>query len=216
MTQETRHFHNTVTLDVKLDYLLYLPPGYETRSDWPVILFLHGYGERGSDLEKVKLHGLPKNIAAGQDYPFVVISPQCPDTTVWPEQVEALNSLVGHILETYAVDPQRVYLTGLSMGGYGTWHLASRYPKRFAAIAPICGGGDWWMPPRLKDLPAWVFHGDADQVVVLAESQVMVDRLTELGADITFTVYPGVEHNSWTETYNNPDLYTWFLSHQRP
>ncbi|MBZ0300433.1 MAG: prolyl oligopeptidase family serine peptidase [Anaerolineae bacterium] len=215
MTQTPESFTAQVTQTVGLDFLLYLPPDYESQAAWPLILFLHGYGERGSDLDLVAIHGLPKRIAAGDDFPFIIASPQCPDTTVWPEQVEALNALLDHLLDHYKVDPARVYLTGLSMGGYGTWFLASRYPERFAAIAPICGGGGWWMTQALATLPTWVFHGDADETVPLIESEVMVERIEEAGGDIRLTVYPDVGHNSWTATYDNPELYTWFLSHTR-
>lgn len=215
MAQENRTFKAPVTKTANLKYLLYLPVGYESEDSWPLMIFLHGYGERGNDLELVKKHGLPKMIASGQDFPFIIASPQCPDTTVWPEQADELNGLINSLIAEYKVDNNRVYLTGLSMGGYGTWYLASRYPEKFAAIAPICGGGGWWMTDSLKSIPTWVFHGDADDVVPLIESEVMVNRIQEAGGDITLTVYPGVGHDSWTESYNNPELYTWLLSHQK-
>ena len=214
MPQQQKTFSSQTTHPAALDYLLYLPPDYDKQDRWPLILFLHGYGERGSDLELVKKHGLPKRIAAGDDFPFVIVSPQCPDTTAWPEQVWELNALLDHIIDTCKIDTSRVYLTGLSMGGYGTFFLASRFPERFAAIAPICGGGGWWMPGSLSQIPAWLFHGDADELVPLAESEIMVRRIKETGGDIKLTVYPGVGHDSWTQTYNNPALYDWFLSHQ--
>ncbi|MBZ0295863.1 MAG: prolyl oligopeptidase family serine peptidase [Anaerolineae bacterium] len=216
MAQTAQNFTGEVTLPVSLNYLLYLPPDYDQQDAWPLVIFLHGYGERGSDLEKVKLHGLARNIAEGQDFPFIVVSPQCPDTTVWPEQVESLNALLDHIIANHKVDTKQVYLTGLSMGGYGTWSWASCYPERFAAIAPICGGGNWWMPGQLKRIPIWVFHGDADDVVPLAESERMVTSIREAGGDIRLTVYPGVGHNSWKATYDNPELYDWLLSHHLP
>jgi predicted peptidase len=214
--QQPQHFSTTITREFSMNYLLYLPPGYEDKADWPLILFLHGRGERGDDLELLKLHGLPLNIDQGQDYPFVIVSPQCPVTRYWPELVAELNSLLGYAIQTYKVDSRRVYLTGLSMGGYGTWYLAARYPQRFAAIAPICGGGAWWMPEQLTTVPAWVFHGDADPVIPISESTHMVNKLKELGANVRFTVYPDVGHNAWAETYNNPELYKWFLSQRLP
>lgn len=216
MSQTPQHFTGQMTRSISLGYWLYLPPDYDQQKTWPLVIFLHGLGERGSDLEKVKIHGLARNIAEGEDFPFIAVSPQCPDTTVWPEQVEALNDLLDHIIANHRVDIKHIYLTGLSMGGYGTWAWAARYPERFAAIAPICGGGNWWMPERLKHTPIWAFHGDADEVVPLAESERMVSRIQELGGDIRLTVYPDVAHNSWEVTYNNPELYTWFLSHQLP
>lgn len=212
MSQTNQSFSAKVTVPAALDFLLYLPPDYDTQEQWPLIIFLHGYGERGSNLELVKKHGLPKRIEAGDDFPFVIVSPQCPDTTVWPVQVIELNALLDHVIQTYRIDTRRVYLTGLSMGGYGTWYFASRFPERFAAIAPICGGGGWWMHSHLVNTPIWVFHGDADETVPLIESERMVDRIREAGGDVTFTVYAGVGHDSWTETYNSPELYEWFLS----
>jgi predicted peptidase len=213
MPQNHQTFTAQVSTTASLNYLLYLPPDYTAQTEWPLIIFLHGYGERGSDLNAVEKHGLPKRIAAGDDFPFIIASPQCPDTTFWPEQTLELNALLDHLIATYPVDTRRVYLTGLSMGGYGTWYFASRYPERFAAIAPICGGGGWWMPQRLKQIPIWVFHGDADDIVPLSASGDMVEAIRELGGDVRYTVYPGAGHDSWTETYDNPELYTWFLSH---
>jgi predicted peptidase len=211
---QAKSFQRTISQTVSLNYLLYLPPEYESRDDWPLILFLHGRGESGDDLELVKKHGLPKRIAAGDNFPFVVVAPQCPDTTAWPELVWELNLLLDHLIDTCKIDTRRVYLTGMSMGGYGTFFLASRFPERFAAIAPVCGGGGRWMRRKLAPIPAWVFHGDADDRVPIAESEEMVNLIREAGGDVKFTVYPGVGHDSWTETYNNPALYDWFLSHQ--
>jgi predicted peptidase len=215
MSQENRTFKAPITKTANLKYLLYVPTDYASRDKWPLMIFLHGYGERGDDLELIKKHGLPKLIEAGQEFPFIIASPQCPDTTVWPEQVDELHALVEALTAEHKVDPNRVYLTGLSMGGYGTWYLASRYPQTFAAIAAICGGGGWWMTDALKNLPIWVFHGDEDPLVPLIESEIMVNRIKEAGGDVTFTVYPGVAHDSWTETYENPELYKWLLSHKR-
>jgi len=203
-------FKKQVTRTVQLDYLLYNP---EQATPLPLVLFLHGYGERGSDPNILKIYGPPLHIEQGEQFPFILAAPQCPMNAVWPEQTEELNALVDHLIATNKVDEKRIYVTGLSMGGYGTWYLASRCPERFAAIAPVCGGGGWWMIDRLKHLPAWVFHGDADTVVPISESQFMVNRLREEGGDVRFTVYPGVGHDSWTATYSNPELYEWLLGH---
>jgi predicted peptidase len=201
---------------VRLNYLTYLPAEYgkDKEKKWPLMLFLHGSGESGSDVEKVKVHGPPKLIAAGKDMPFIVISPQCPNAREgWDP--EALTALLDEVGEKYTVDPDRVYLTGLSMGGYGTWALAAAHPERFAAAAPICGGGRPRTAGRLKSLPLWVFHGAKDATVPLSQSQEMVDALKAAGGDVRFTVYPEAGHDSWTETYDNPELYTWLLSHKR-
>jgi predicted peptidase len=210
-------FRTELTTSVSLNYLLYLPQGYESREDWPLILFLHGRGERGDDLNLVKLHGLPRLIEAGEHYPFVIVAPQCPASGLWwLDQIETLNALLDDVIARYDVDPKRVYLTGLSMGGGGTWFLAGRYPERFAAIAPICGSSLRPLADQLVKTPAWVFHGDSDAIVPLAQSQQMVHALEELGGNVRFTVYPDVGHNSWDLTYSNPELFTWFLSHALP
>ena len=193
-------------------YLLYLPKDYNESKKYPLLVFLHGAGERGDDLELVKIHGPPKLIKAGKDFPFIIVSPQVPlgeywspDTVVW---------LTKNIMEKYSVDTERVYLTGLSMGGFGTWETATKYPEMYAAIAPICGGGDASKAEKLKDQPIWVFHGAKDDIVDISYSKKMYDALKKYG-NIEFTVYPEAMHDSWTATYDNPKLYEWLLSHSR-
>ncbi|MCB0264904.1 MAG: prolyl oligopeptidase family serine peptidase [Calditrichaeota bacterium] len=196
------------------EYLLYLPQNYETSKDkWPLMLFLHGAGERGDDLEKVKVHGPPKLVANGKEFPFVLVSPQCPEGMWWSTDV--LDALLNEITENYNIDENRIYVTGLSMGGFGTWALAEKYPHRFAAIAPVCGGGDPAAVPTFSHLPVWVFHGAKDNVVPIDRSEAMVNELKKNGADVQFTVYPEAGHDSWTETYDNPALYEWFLKQRR-
>ncbi|MCU0915511.1 MAG: prolyl oligopeptidase family serine peptidase [Planctomycetes bacterium] len=210
-------FQKEITKNVSLKYLLYLPKGYGEKKDqkWPLLLFLHGAGERGDDVNLVKKHGPPKLIDQGREFPFLVVSPQCPANSWWPEQVEALAALLDEVQSKYAVDADRVYLTGLSMGGFGTWALACRQPERFAAIVPICGGGDRYRVSRVKNVPTWVFHGAKDLTVPLQASTDMVEALKKAGGNVQFTVYPEAQHDSWTETYNNPKLYEWLLSHRR-
>ncbi|HZL36577.1 MAG TPA: prolyl oligopeptidase family serine peptidase [Tepidisphaeraceae bacterium] len=204
---------------VKLDYLLYLPADYNKEADkkFPLILFLHGSGERGSDVNKVKVHGPPKMVEAHPDAEpakdFIVVSPQCPTDGWW--KADELNALLDDVMARYHVDGDRVYLTGLSMGGFGTWDMASKFPKRFAAIAPMCGGGNAGMVRHIKNLPIWVFHGAADHVVPVQRSDEMVEALKKAGADVKYTRYPGVDHDCWTRSYANPELYSWFLSHKR-
>lgn len=196
----------------KIKYLYYLPEKYETSNKaWPLILFLHGAGERGKNFKKVKLHGPPKLIENGKKFQFIVVAPQCPPKQWWNN--DDLDLLLNYITENYRVDAKRIYLTGLSMGGYGTWALATEYPNRFAAIAPVCGGGDPLKSETLKHIPIWVFHGAKDEIVPIEKSQEMVDALKALGANVKFTIYPEATHDSWTETYNNPALYRWFLKH---
>ncbi len=215
--QSAQSLEKTITRVVKANYLLYLPKDYgkDAAKKWPTILFLHGSGESGSDIEKVKMHGPPKLVAAGKEFPFIIISPQAPTPRIgW--QMETLNTLLDDVIQKYAVDQDRVYLTGLSMGGFGTWALATANPERFAAIAPICGGGDPFRGARrLKTMPIWVFHGGKDPTVPIRQSQDMVDALKAAGADVKFTIYPEAGHDSWTATYDNPELFTWFLAHTR-
>lgn len=208
--QTVLNFTKEISVILSANYLLYLPKEYSTNEEYfPLVLFLHGAGERGTDLEKVKIHGLPKLINEGKDFPFIVVSPQCSENKIW--DTEILSALLDEIESNYRVDKNRIYVTGLSMGGNGTWSIALAEPERFAAIAPVCG---WSLPSDaclLKAIPIWVFHGAKDNVIPLRCSEVMVERLKSCGSDIKFTVYPGANHNSWTETYNNEELYKWFL-----
>jgi predicted peptidase len=197
-------------------YILYYPAGFGdiSRQKWPLILFLHGAGERGQDIEKVKTQGLPAYLQK-KDIPFIVGYPQCPDRQYW--SVELLNSWLNEVMEEVKgqVDERKIYLTGISMGGYGTWHWAAATPNRFAAIAPVCGGGDPAQAFRLKDLPIWAFHGAKDYIVPLSESVEMVEAVEKMGGHVKLTIYPDAAHDSWTETYYNPLLYDWFLTYSR-
>ncbi|MGD0553073.1 MAG: prolyl oligopeptidase family serine peptidase [Sedimentisphaerales bacterium] len=214
--EQSKHMLNKkITKVADCNYLLYLPTDYgKGDKKWPLIMFLHGAGERGNNVEVVKKHGPPKMIAQGKSFDFIVVSPQCPNDMWWPEQTEVLIALLDEIESKYHVDTDRIYLTGLSMGGFGTWTLAAKYPNRFAAIAPICGGSERISGARLKKVPVWAFHGAKDNTVPLVRSQEMVDAVKKAGGDAKLTVYPEADHDSWTETYNNPELYQWFLSHK--
>lgn len=207
--------HVTLQFTHEFDYLLYRPDGYEAdpQQRWPLILFLHGAGERGHDLELLKREGLPKELAAGRKLPFVIVSPQCPPGEWW--NTLALEALIDRITREHRIDPERIYLTGLSMGGFGVWALAAQHPERYAAILPICGGGERRRAYVLRDLPVWAFHGDADLVVTLDRSQEMIDAIKAAGGAPRFTIYPGVAHNSWDQTYANPEIYEWLLAHRR-
>jgi predicted peptidase len=222
--QQRKSFEQQITASVSTDYLLFLPKGYgeDSAKRWPLMLFLHGAGERGDDLAKVAVHGPPKLVANQPDFPFILVSPQCPEGQTWDNTT--LLALLDEVMADHAVDPARVYLTGLSMGGFGTWSLGIAHPERFAAIAPICGGGDVIKvlladpakAPALRSLPVWAFHGAKDPVVNLEESQRMINALKRVGCgEVRLTIYPEAQHDSWTETYNNPELYRWFLSHHR-
>jgi predicted peptidase len=212
--QVEQRFEKEVTVKVTLDYLLYLPRGYDKgEKAWPLLLFLHGAGESGADLSKVKKHGPPKLIAAGKDLPFIVVSPQ---SRRFGWQAQTLNALLDDVSKKYRVDDDRVYVTGLSMGGFGTWALAASRPERFAALVPICGGGNPADAAKLKGLPIWVFHGGKDRAVPAERSEVMVKALKAAGSkSVKYTLYPDAGHDSWTETYNNPKLYEWLLAQKR-
>jgi predicted peptidase len=201
------------TIRVTMKYLLYLPKDYDQKPSWPLMLFLHGAGERGDNLQLVTKHGPPKLIEAGQQFPFIVVSPQCPKERSW-EPFE-LTALLDEIGERCKVDQDRIYVTGMSMGGFGTWALAARLPNRFAAIVPICGGGDPFRAKQIAHIPAWVFHGAKDKAVSLEMSQKMVEALKKNGGDVSFTVYPDAGHDAWTETYANPQVYQWLLQRKR-
>ena len=205
--------NNGETFEMK--YLRYLPPAYdEGEEEWPLLLFLHGAGERGDDLELVTAHGPPKMIAEGRDFPYVVISPQCPKGVWW--SIETLHALLEDIVETHRIDMTRIYVTGLSMGGYGTWGLAYTYPGLFAAAVPICGGGDSEKAPLMKDVPTWVFHGAKDTAVPLERSQEMVDALKVANGNIRFTVYPEGGHvDAWVNAYGDPELWEWLAVQRR-
>ncbi len=207
----------TVRKRLELDYLVYLPKARRTgRGGSPLMVFLHGMGERGADLSLVARHGPPKLAERGHGFPFVLVAPQCPPGSAWVFQTDALRALLKEVIALYAIDTSRIYLTGLSMGGAGTWHLAAEHPRAFAAIVPICGRAmpALGFPERVKvlmDLPIWVFHGAQDKTVPIRESRVLVDALREAGSGVRFTVYPKAAHDSWTKTYANPKLYEWLL-----
>lgn len=213
--QQALTFSAKITRTESLSYLLHLPSDYakSRRKRWPLLLFLHGSGERGSDIKKVKVHGPPKLIEQGKDFPFIVVSPQCPDGRWW--DVDVLSALLDSVSKTHRVDKDRIYCTGLSMGGFGTWSLAQAFPDRFAAIAPICGGGDPKQVASLGQLPIWVFHGGKDPVVSVERANDMVNALKAIGSNVKLTVYPEAGHDSWTVTYDNPELYDWLLAQKR-
>lgn len=202
--------------EIAFDYLLYLPKEYAAEGKaWPLVLFLHGSGESGSELDKVKVHGPPKHVAAGEEYPFVLVSPQAPSSRKGWEP-STLNALIDNIVATHNIDKNRIYVTGLSMGGYGAWKLAQAFPNKFAAIMPTCGGGDPDNVEPIKNLPIWIFHGAKDKGVPVTLSEKMVDALKAVHAPtVKFTLYPEAGHDSWTETYSNPEVWKWLLEQSK-
>lgn len=196
----------------KVRFWLFLPEGYKAdeAKKWPLMLFLHGSGERGDVLDKVKVHGPPKIVAAEPSkIAMIVISPQCESGKRWDSA--ELVQLVDQMAKKFNADPKRLYLTGLSMGGYGTWNILADYPGKFAAAVPVCGGGNPTQVEKMKATPIWVFHGAKDQAVKLERSEEMVNALQKIQGDVKLTVYPEAGHDSWTETYANPEVYKWLL-----
>jgi predicted peptidase len=200
----------------QLNYLLFLPANYNEKQKYPLIFFLHGASERGSDPELLKLHGIPKVVQEKPEFEFIAVSPQCPLGKWWTNyEPVVFNGLLDTVIAGHSVDTDRLYLTGLSMGGYGAWHFAIGYPDQFAAIVPICGGGDPFKVCVLRQVPIWVFHGARDSTVLPRESIKMVDALKECGGNVKFTLYSSADHDSWTRTYNSPRMYEWLLEHKR-
>lgn len=246
-------FHSTLTHTTR-HYWLYLPRAYGSdKRRWPVMLFLHGGGERGEDPELVLKHGPIQEAANGRDLPFLLLAPQMPGRPPrarpipmperWPDDVRApmrrqtlglaqpwgplgppngwhesqqdLLQIVDRTLSKYRADPDRVYLTGLSYGGYGAWYMASHYPERWAAVAPICGAGELDQVQQIGSTPVWVFQGGRDELVRPEWTLATADALDQAGGDVRVTVHEDLGHDCWTRVYGGQDLYDWLLSHKR-
>ena len=205
----------TIAVHAKISYLAFLPTSYSAKgAPVPLIIFLHGSGERGNDLNKVKAWGPPAIAEKDPAFPFMVVSPQVPDGEWW--HANLLKGMIDEVLARYYVDRSRVYLTGLSMGGYGAWDLAIRYPDYFAAVAPVCGGGTPLEVARMKHVPTWVFHGMKDDAVPETESARMVAALKAAGGDVRYTVLPDAGHvDAWVYAYGEAGLFDWFLAHRK-
>ncbi len=215
-------------------YRLLKPANVEAGKTYPLVLFLHGAGERGSDNAK-QLKYLPQLLATDayrEKLPCYVLAPQCRNGKQWvnvpwgdvessplpkepSHQLRVVTSILERTLKEESVDRDRIYLTGLSMGGFGTWDLAARRPEWFAAVAPVCGGGDEATAKTLADLPVWAFHGGADNVVKPVRSQRMVAAVKEAGGEPKYTEFPGVGHNSWTPAYEKTELLSWMFEQRR-
>ena len=204
-----------------LDYLMHVPTAYaRSRRKWPVVLFLHGSGERGNDVWQVCKNGPPKLLKQGWDAPAIVVSPQCPSGSRWDAHYNTLIDLLADVAGCFRTDQCRTYLTGLSMGGYGTWEMGALHPTRFAALLPICGGVRSTFKfaqyaDGLKNMPIWCFHGARDDIVPLRASEVLVDRIRSIGGAPLFTIYPRVGHVSWIKTYANPDVWAWLFKQKQ-
>jgi predicted peptidase len=216
--QHSAEFSGTVTRSVQMKYLLFLPEGYsgDQSKKWPLIMYLHGGSRRGDDIEKVREAGwgLPALLEKKKSFPFIVVSPLCPNGEYWTD-TEALIALLDDIEKHYLVDLSRIYLTGHSMGGFGAWYLAYQHPERFAAIAPLSAPfvvTAW--ADRLKAMPIWAFQGAQDSLVPIAGTQDLIAALHALGNHARFTVLPGRDHGI-LDVYENEELYSWFLEHKR-
>jgi poly(3-hydroxybutyrate) depolymerase len=195
-------------------YVVYVPPDYNADKRWPAILYLHGIGERGRDGRKQCTIGIgPAILEYGGPFPFIVMFPQAVDFDRTDDDLAM--TILDITRREYNVDPDRVYLSGLSMGGIGTWRIGTRHPDRFAAIAPVCGRTDPMLAVNLTYLPTWCFHGDADPVVPVEDSRRMIAAMRTAGLKPRYTEYPGVTHNSWDNAYATRELYTWLLKHKR-
>lgn len=211
-------FESEITIKLGYKYLLTLPDGYEANAgkEWPLLVFLHGAGERGDDLELLKKHGPPKLITAGKKFEAIVVCPQVPTGEFWnPHGVKAL---VDKMKKEYRVDDARVYLTGISMGGFGTFDTVTAYPDVFAAAVPICGGAGINVVKfgPLKDMPVWIFHGGSDPTVPVQFSEMAMSWFKrEKAPNVKITVYPEAKHDSWTQTYDNPEVWKWVFEQKR-
>lgn len=218
-----------------LPYRLWVPKDYDAAKQYPLIVYLHGAGERGTDNQNhINGNGAPKLVSdeVQGKTPCFVLAPQCPPDKRWvevdwgqktshtmPEQpsepMRLLLQLLDALPKEFSLDPQRMYLTGLSMGGFGTWDLLVRRPQLFAAAVPICGGADNSTAPMIKHIPVWAFHGDADGTVFVGRTRTMVDAMKAAGATTKYTEYPGIGHNSWDKAYAEPDLFDWLFAQRK-
>jgi predicted peptidase len=215
-----------------LPYRLLVPPGHHA-APVPLVLFLHGAGERGHDNLAQLVHGVAifAEPEVRRRHPAYVVAPQCPAGQRWVEKdwsaaahrlppapslpLQQVLALLPRLRDEFPIDPDRIYVTGLSMGGFGTWDIVVREPRLFAAAVPICGGGDESFAPSIAPLPIWAFHGELDPVVPVARSRNMIAALRRAGGDPRYTEYPGEGHSCWTRAYHEPDLLPWLFSQRR-
>jgi len=207
--------HTEIRQIGRLRCLISAPEPFDPSVPSPAILFLHGAGTRGNDMEVLKGNAFFQDTARLNEFPFVVIAPLCHENT-WFDLWNDVMNLVRHTASLPFVDEKRLYLMGTSMGGYATWQLAMSMPEYFAAIVPICGGGMYWNASRLSSVPVWAFHGGRDPVVFPEESRKMVNAVNACGGSAKLTIYPENEHNAWSDTYANPEVFSWLLSFENP
>lgn len=198
----------------QISYLLDYPE--KAKGKVPLIVFLHGSGERGTNLDLVKAHS-PFTYKELIEEPVAILAPQCPENVWW--DTEAVYALIKEIQQKYSIDPERIHLTGLSMGGWGSWKLANEHPELFASLSVVCAPADRWMRAtidRYKTLPIRIFHGGNDDIVSPMNAITMYQELRKIKADVALQIFPDDNHNSWDSTYSNKELYTWMLSKRKP
>ena len=194
------------------NYAQYLPKDFDENKEYPLVLFLHGAGERGDDLDIAARHGYMKYVREeGKEYPFICILPQCPNNKYWGCYTESLLAFLDYICKTLPVDKKRIYLTGFSMGGTGTFMLAMAAPERFAALAPVCGSGIVWNAGIISKMPIFMYHGDCDPVVPVTESVNMLRAINQKGGNARLKICYSVGHEAWDHAYTDDALITWLM-----
>ena len=197
-------------------YCVYVPQGYDASRKWPMVVFLHGLGERGDDGLLQTAVGIGNAIRRNSErFPCIVVMPQCPGDRWWDKAFDHIDAAMDAAMDEFSIDKSRVYLTGLSMGGYGTWGYGALHADRFAALMPVCGGGKTADAAALAKVPIWAFHGEVDSVVKVDESRSMVKAIQDAGGVVKYTEYPGVDHNSWDNAYGDAEAIAWLLSQRK-
>ena len=209
-------FHKEITKNIEMEYLIYLPKDYDGIKKFPLVVFLHGTGERGKDIELVKKHGVGKYAESKENIPFIAVTPQCPVGFKWVLLVDELYELLQEIKRNYAIDEERVCFTGLTIGAEASYALAIKYPEEISSIMPLTGGWkDFSCLSRIKDVAVWAFHGEKDTVAPIEETKSTIDFLVKNNCNAKFTLYPESGHDVWTETYANDEVYEWMLNPQK-
>lgn len=211
------YIHSQEKSKADYNYLIYLPKNYSVQKKYPLVIYLHGGSHKGNDLNKLKEYGLPYLVDTGKDFDFIIVSPQCPDNKYWSSE-NWFEPLYEKILSKYQIDTNRVYLTGISMGGYGTYIVAMDFPDKFAAIMPLCGGcndSDTTRICNLKDTPIWTFHGTADDMIPISETERIVTALSECNGNIKFTKLKGEGHGIQYLYEKNSEIYKWMLKQKK-
>lgn len=197
-----------------LKYKIAYPNGFSKKGKYPVLFFFHGAGERGDDLEKIYVHGIFKEIKKGKEFPFIAVAPLCKEGEVWYDELSTVKKFILKVINNKYIDNNKIYISGISMGGYMSWQLLMSLAGTFTAGVICCGGGMYWNAGVIK-VPLLVFHGDIDTLVNVKSSELMVNAINENGGNAKLTVYEGVAHDSWTRTFENEEIYKWLLSQSK-